>query len=185
MKPTLFFFLVICCLAVMSTSCLQPRNNQDQSVDNEKESSSNQVKKETFEQKIKNAVDDATKKVEDEQKAKDEQEAREVESSKPELTIKAEQLFAKYVANEVAADREYKGKILQVVGYVKSISKSIVDDQIYVSLSTDEMFGGIQCFFSKDKENVIAQLTKGQYVTVIGKCDGKFANVMIKQCRIF
>lgn len=39
-------------------------------------------------------------------------------------------------------------------------------------------------FFSDDYVNEAAQLQKGQKITVVGKCEGKLMNVMIKGCSL-
>ena len=101
----------------------------------------------------------------------------------PALEVSSSQLYADYEANGVAADQKYKGKVLKVTGTVNNIDKDIMD-QIYITLNGNNVIGDVQCFFSDDYVNEAAQLQKGQKITVIGKCEGKLMNVMIKGCSL-
>ncbi len=96
----------------------------------------------------------------------------------------AYQLFSEYKANDIGADRKYKGKELQVNGLVKSISRNLWGN-IYVTLKTDEFeIFSIQCFFADSFENEAADLRPSQYLTIRGQCDGKLGHVMLKDCII-
>jgi len=100
-------------------------------------------------------------------------------STEPDFTVSAPSLFTDYSDNEIAADDRYKGKILQVSGTIRDIGNDIMDDA-YVSLAGDGYYGNVQCFFS-DK-SVVANLKKGQQITVVGYCDGLMMNVLMKNC---
>jgi hypothetical protein len=100
------------------------------------------------------------------------------------ISISSSQLFAEYDANDIAADKKYKGQILEVSGSVGDISRDILDN-IYVTLKTGEYkLFSIQCFFADDFEDRAAELRPGQYLRIRGRCDGKFGNVMLKDCII-
>jgi hypothetical protein len=89
-----------------------------------------------------------------------------------------QELFNTYDSNEVKADNTYKGKLVRLSGEVNDIGKDILDEP-YVTLSVDG-FMGIQIYFKSSEEKKIAELDKGQSITIVGKCDGKFMNVKIK-----
>jgi uncharacterized protein (DUF1330 family) len=103
------------------------------------------------------------------------------EPAQPELTVTAPQLYKDYEANGVAADQKYKGKTIEVSGTIDNIDKDILDE-IYVTLKGDEYFGSIQCYFSDEYTEQTAKLSKGQKLTVVGTCDGKLMNVLMKEC---
>ncbi|HEX7773344.1 MAG TPA: hypothetical protein VF435_13035 [Pyrinomonadaceae bacterium] len=69
------------------------------------------------------------------------------------IVVSATALVADYEANEVAADRRYKGQTLEVTGVVDSIGNDILDS-MYVTLDSGERFGitNVQCFFDKSEE---------------------------------
>ena len=101
------------------------------------------------------------------------------------IVVTAPKLFAAYDANEVAADEIYKGKTLRVSGTIDAVGKDILD-AMYVTLSSGRQYSitNVQCMFSDDHKNALAGLKKGQSVTLLGTCNGKFGNVLLKDCRI-
>ena len=101
--------------------------------------------------------------------------------SMPMISIDSDTLFAEHEANEVRADEQYKGRQLQVIGYIDNIGKNIVDD-MYVTLKTKKQIFSVQCFFDKSQTNTLASLRKGSFVTIAGRCNGKFGNVLLKDC---
>jgi hypothetical protein len=101
----------------------------------------------------------------------------------PELSIAARYLYADYKANEVAADKRYKDRVIEVTGRVDNIGKDIMDT-MYVTLDTGEMIGSIQCMFGTEHANSLAGLSKGQSVTIQGKCAGKMMNVLLQGCTL-
>ncbi len=104
-------------------------------------------------------------------------------TSTPALPIDPDTLFSEYEANEVRADEKYKGKRIQVSGYVDSIGKDIVDD-IYITLKTKNPIFKVQCFFDKSQTNALASLKKDSFVMVTCRCNGKFGNVLLKDCAL-
>jgi hypothetical protein len=105
--------------------------------------------------------------------------------SAPDVTVDAPQLFADYQANGVAADEKYKGKILEISGNVDKIDKDITDT-IYVTLSNGDEFQifNVQLFFSDAYKAETARLQKGDFLRARCRCDGKFAEVLLKDCVI-
>ena len=107
-----------------------------------------------------------------------------ISGKSPDITISAGELYQAYDANEVAADTKYMGKILQVSGTVEDISKDLYDT-IYVTLSGgDEWSLGVDCFFADSHTNDAANLSKGDRVTIKGKCDGTMMGVGIRGCSL-
>lgn len=88
-------------------------------------------------------------------------------------------LWNEYEENEVNADTKYKGKILEVTGMIDNIGTDITNT-LYITLEGDDFVGSIQCFFNDKYKSDVAKLTKGQKVTIRGRCEGKFLNVLVK-----
>jgi hypothetical protein len=99
------------------------------------------------------------------------------------VSVSASALFNAYESNEIAADETYKGKIILVTGTIDSVGKDITDS-MYVSLKTSNSIFGIQCFFDDANKGALSRLNKGQTVTIRGRCDGKFGNILLKDCII-
>ncbi|MBE1554807.1 OB-fold protein [Sporosarcina limicola] len=111
-------------------------------------------------------------KVEKVEKAKVEKpKAKEKPKAEKAITISALNLYKAYDDNEVAADQKYRDKQLEVSGKVKDIGKDIFD-KIYVTIDTGEVLGSVYVSFAKGQEGKIADLKKGQSLTVEGKCGG-------------
>jgi hypothetical protein len=101
--------------------------------------------------------------------------------TKPNVTVSARKLYKEYNANEIAADEKYKGQIIQVSGIIRDIGNDIMDNA-YVTLIGDQYFGDIQCYFNE--KSIVAGLSKGKRITVIGSCSGLMMNVQINNCII-
>ena len=99
--------------------------------------------------------------------------------SNPSVIISASKLYKEYNENEIAADEKYKGKIIEVTGVIRDIGNDIMDNA-YITLVGDEYFGDIQCYFNE--KSVVAKLSKGKRITVIGSCSGLMINVQINNC---
>jgi hypothetical protein len=96
-------------------------------------------------------------------------------------SVTADELLGHYQANEVAADRVYKGRYVEVRGVIDNIGKDILDNP-YVALRCDQIFC-VQCFFDgADAE--LARLQPRRMITIRGRCEGKFGNVILKDCLI-
>lgn len=99
------------------------------------------------------------------------------------MKVDCYQLYNDYKDNEISADTKYKGKTLQITGQVYDIYRAI-DDKPYVSIKMNG-FEGIRLKFKTSEEPKLADLSKGQTITVKGKCDGKSViNVSLSQCEI-
>lgn len=102
----------------------------------------------------------------------------------PSIKVTAIQLSEDYKSNEVAADAQYKGKLVEVSGTVNTIGKDILDTP-YVSLQTDQYsIVGVQCMFDKNSEQQLINLSKGQSISLQGEVSGKLMNVIIRGCSI-
>lgn len=104
------------------------------------------------------------------------------------IEISANDLYAAFEANEVAAEEKYKGKHVKVTGVVTEISSGGTFTQACILLNVEDsvIFGDVQCNFSNDDTaQKIAQLTKGQMVTITGLCSGLGTiNLDINNCEI-
>jgi hypothetical protein len=116
--------------------------------------------------------------------ASEESVEQEVSRQKASYRVSAYQLYEDYAANEIAADKKYKKMILEVSGDVVDIGKGATGT-IYIALQGDPHIGVVKCFFSKNAEDKIAGISKGQYVTIKGKCSGKMINMLLSGCMLY
>jgi hypothetical protein len=107
--------------------------------------------------------------------------AAKIESIQTDIIGTPRELAAIYDANEVAADNNLKGKIIELTGQIKDIGIDILGDP-HITFSGVN-FRDVQCFFIDDEEaGKIANLRKGQTVTVQGTVNGLMVNVLLKKC---
>lgn len=99
--------------------------------------------------------------------------------SGPVVTVTPQQLLKDYTANEVSADMKYKGKTLEVTGTIDSISKDLFD-QVYVALDAGDPMRNVTCYLDSESQKKVADLKKGQRVTIQGRGDGMMMNVMLR-----
>ena len=101
------------------------------------------------------------------------------------ITVGVEELCNSYEKNEVAADKKYKGKLVKITGKVDDIKKGLLNE-LYVTIKRQKDFAicNPQCFFDDEHEDRLANLNKGQTVTIIGRVDGLFMNVIIKEAQL-
>ena len=102
-----------------------------------------------------------------------------VQSEAPAFTMTADQLYAEYAANQVAADQKYKDQVVSVSGPITDIGKDI-SDTAYVVIGGTDSLDGVQCFFSSGSESQVAAMSKGQSITVKGRVQGKVANIVLQ-----
>lgn len=113
-------------------------------------------------------------------------EKREVESDqnaeKPSIKVSAVQLFNEYKSNEVAADKKYRDKIIEVTGTVVEIGKDMLSDEPNVKLAVgqnDMGLSDVTCTFRSKHTDELAALSKGQDITVRGKGAGFILGVSV------
>lgn len=107
-----------------------------------------------------------------------------VEAEPEYIKISAMDLYQEYKDNEVKADNRYKKETLEITGTINNIGKDIVNS-IYITLDVGEYLSSVQCYFKDSESESVANLTKGEEVTIIGRCDGMtLTSVTIKNSKI-
>lgn len=98
------------------------------------------------------------------------------------ITITPENLVGLYKENEIKADKDFKDKEFYVKGTIKSISKDVLG-HAFITLGSENEINSVQCYF--ESEEALAELSKGQLVTVKGVCNGYvIMNVLMKECTL-
>jgi len=87
------------------------------------------------------------------------------------IKIEATDLHREGSQNAIAAERKYKGQVLEITGTVREVKRDYRG--AYLSLEGDpEFIGWIDCFSpDTDWENQISSVSKGQMVTIRGEWD--------------
>ncbi len=110
--------------------------------------------------------------------------SRGVAEREPVWSTTADALYADYQDNEIRADSEYKGKIIEISGVVKSVGKD-KNGYPYIFLRTSQtVILGIQCFLGEYNYDDAMRVSKGQRVRIKGKVAGKFTNIQLHYCQV-
>jgi hypothetical protein len=90
-----------------------------------------------------------------------------------------------YRSNPVAADAQYNGKLLQVIGVVELVRKNVIAGT-EVSLATGPALQSVSCHFDGDQDAAIATIQPGQLIAVRGKGIGKMIfHIGLTDCEIY
>lgn len=107
-----------------------------------------------------------------------------VESNETALPVTAQQLFDAYDSNEVAADKQYKGKLLQIDGKVASIDSGLTDSA-QVQLATSNDFMSVTATGDDAFDDAAAGLSKNQSVSLLCRGEGEIiGSPMVGDCVI-
>jgi hypothetical protein len=115
-------------------------------------------------------------------RASNPQPAPDVNAGKP-ITLSAESLYNAYHFNQSAADTNYKGRTIQVVG---AVSETGGDDLTgrYLVVGGHGLSDGVQCFFAASEGSRLTNATVGTILTVKGRVDGQAKSVVLRDCRL-
>lgn len=112
------------------------------------------------------------------------------QESEPEIKyieVTANDLWNAFDDNEVAAEEKYNGKPVKITGVISEINSAGTLTSANILLKADGAFlGCVQCSFnSSENAKALANLQKGQSVTITGTC-GKLSitNVMVTGCEV-
>lgn len=97
-------------------------------------------------------------------------------------SIAAAKLYQEYEANEIAADKKYKGKKMRISGKVESIGKDVLNEP-YITLYAGDAAFHVQCYLNDGAQAEI--LKKGDTIVLDGEVSGlSVLNVLVKDCVI-
>jgi ferredoxin len=100
-------------------------------------------------------------------------------------SVEADAIAAAYDSNEIAGDAAYKGKWTIINGRADDVGKDLTNNA-YVAFAhkPQRILGRVQCFFAPEYVADAAKLSKGAYARVVGMGDGKFGNVIFRDCMV-
>ncbi|MDC4238322.1 OB-fold protein [Pasteurella multocida] len=94
----------------------------------------------------------------------------------------ADELLGEYSANELRADKKFKGKEIFIKGTVSAI-KSDVRNEPYVEIKTKHRFYTPQARFIKSEEDKVIELNKGDKLKLFCKGAGELAGIpLLSDC---
>ena len=99
------------------------------------------------------------------------------------ICVTPSKLCADYNANELAADHDYKGKILDLSSKIEDIDREPLTNRAYLTMDCG-IITDVWCYFDKAYESQLVPLKKGDYVVVRGICAGTdmFERISMEHC---
>lgn len=106
------------------------------------------------------------------------------EEPQPEVVILGKDLAKAFDDNEIKANGDYKDKLAEISGKVYEIGESFGSTYIVLESFEEFTLTSVQCSFDDEAEIAkIAELSKGDEVTIIGTIDGLSMNVGVNDCK--
>lgn len=104
----------------------------------------------------------------------------------PDYKLSAPDFVAEYEANEVAADKKYKGKIVRISGKVGDIKKTGIGDDMYVTFKMPSAYAvrSVSCNFTGEHVDDLANLRQGDHIVIQGTVNQLMLNVQVEDCWI-
>ena len=99
----------------------------------------------------------------------------------PILAVSTSELFTQYDENELAADRAYKGKTVQVSGVFRSLS---IDAGRLLVVISDGGTANINCYFDYAYASQLIDMHAGNHLALQGICMGKSPALRIERCTL-
>ena len=97
------------------------------------------------------------------------------------ICVTASKLCDDYDANEIAADNQYKGKVIEVFGKIESIESFL--DEAYLTLDCG-WFSYVWCYFDKADEDKLIHVVEGDYVKIRGMGAGEAVIDLLNQPKL-
>ena len=97
--------------------------------------------------------------------------------------VTVDELLNAYQVDRKAAEAQYKGEILLVTGTVGSIGINLVGVPFVKLAGNSVEAWRVQCIFDKDYESELAEVKRGERITIQGKCNDYLPpDVAMKDC---
>ena len=109
-------------------------------------------------------------------------EAVSVSKSKTDIKTSVNSLLNDFSTNEETANTKYLEKIIEVTGKVTEIKT--VKNKGVITLSNEEVFGGVLCHLSQEATKQLRFFKEGETVTIKGICTGYLMDAILIECII-
>ena len=96
--------------------------------------------------------------------------------------VPADDLVAAYQRNGIAADRLYKGQIVDIIGPVGWVGRDVFGNP-YVTLGR-ESATSVQATFPRGSDTLLADLTPDQRIVVRCRVEGRLVGVAARECQL-
>jgi hypothetical protein len=103
-----------------------------------------------------------------------------LKNSEADFMVSAIELFNAYTTDEMAANKKYLNKVVEISGVVSKVESS--DNAVQIFLETGDPLFGINCDLAGDQ--VSDGIEVGSEITLRGICTGYLMDVALSRCVI-
>lgn len=104
-----------------------------------------------------------------------------IQNSKTDFKIEAEQLIAEFEENETETNAKYLDKVIEVSGVVGKVNAD-EKDNISVTLEGENPLSGVVCQLDNLSTHARTNFSEGENVTFKGICTGLLMDVIMVRC---
>ena len=104
-------------------------------------------------------------------------------SQKPDYVVSASRLFNEFELVEATANAKYEDKIIEVVGSVREVKRTIDNDIIVLLASGNTMFS-VRCKLASSERPFAMDIQENEEIAIRGICKGMLLDVLLEECII-
>ena len=104
-----------------------------------------------------------------------------ISKAKPAFEVTSDVIVQEFQDDEIAANTNYLGKIIQVSGQIRQLTSN-EDGTAQILLTSQDLLSSVSCNLQEGED--LTQLNVGDQVTIKGKCTGSLMDVILQRCVI-
>jgi hypothetical protein len=110
---------------------------------------------------------------------------KDIESAKPDFTMKTEKLYQEFTSNKTHADSLYNEKVIEIAGKINKVeTKDTLVIAVFVFSQGDFGDTGIRCTMLPKYNDEAKKLAIGSVVRIKGLCKGFIDDVILEKCSL-
>lgn len=101
-----------------------------------------------------------------------------------EITVTAKEVIDLFEENEIKGKQTYTGKLAEITGVVNSVGEVLSSTYVTLGSGADFELITLQCYFKEaDEIDKVAELKKGDTITIIGTIGEQSLNISVNKCK--
>ena len=97
----------------------------------------------------------------------------------PDFTLKSADFYKEYSENEVASNKKFVNKTIEVQGVISETSNLGKSKIIFLSVDNAMAMGSVSCSLADTEKSKLAAYEKGKPITIRGSCAGYLSDIQL------
>lgn len=106
-----------------------------------------------------------------------------IAAQKPVYVLSAARLFNEFELVEATANAKYEDKVIEVVGSVREVKKTI-DNEVIVLLASGNTMFSVRCKLASSEQPFAMDIQENEEIAIRGICKGMLLDVLLEECII-